>query len=471
MKRKEKVLESVKITGIADKGMSVGRASDGQVVFVEDCVPGDVVDVLVIKKKKGFFHGVPRQFIYLSDARVEPFCSHFGLCGGCKWQHFDYAEQLNHKFLTVENAVRRIGKNDTAEILPIVGANPTQLYRNKLEFSFSAKRWLTNDEIATGAPINKEEGAFGFHAPGSFDKVVEIRHCYLQPEPSNAIRNSIRVFAAQHKGYDYYDAKKHTGYLRNVIVRTNRKGEAMVTFSFNYEHEEKRTKILNHLLENFPQITTLCYVINGKHNDTILDLDIVTYHGSGYLLETLGDVTFKIGPKSFFQTNTIQAEKLYTIAADFAELNGSENVYDLYTGIGSIALFVSKRCKSVVGIEEVAAAIDDANLNTTLNQITNATFYAGDVKDILKDNFKEKHGAPDLVITDPPRAGMHPEAIELLLELNPPKIVYISCNPATQARDFLLMSEKYDVVKVQPVDMFPHTHHIETVALMIRKTQ
>ncbi len=467
--RKETIIENVKITGIADKGLAVGRTDSGQVIFVENTVPGDVLDVLVIRRKKGINFGIPQRFIHFSEHRTEPFCAHFGVCGGCKWQHFDYQEQLYHKFLTVENAIKRIGKITEAIILPIVGAQQTMYYRNKLEFSFSSKRWLTNEEVGLGIANTADEGAFGFHAPGSFMKVVEIRHCYLQPDPSNNIRSEIRYFTKLNEGYDYYDPKLHTGYMRNVIVRTNRKGEAMVTISLNYEDVDKRTKLFDYLLERVPQITTLCYVINTKHNDTILDLDVLTYYGSGHLIETMGDVNFKIGPKSFFQTNTSQAENLYNIAVDFAELKGDENVYDLYTGIGSIALYIANKCKSVVGIEEVQAAIDDANENKRVNNINNATFYAGDVKDILTKDFQLKHGSPDVVITDPPRAGMHPTAIELLIDLGAPKIVYISCNPATQARDLQMMSDHYDVLKVQPVDMFPHTHHIETVALLVKK--
>lgn len=467
-KGKRKVLENIAITGIADKGKGVGRTAEGEVIFVEDVAPGDVVDVLVMRKKSGFMEGKPTQYRQYSADRVTPFCEHYGVCGGCKWQHLSYEAQLRHKQETVENAIRRIGKVEVKEFLPILPADPTVYYRNKLEFTFSNWRWLTKEEIASGMPLERQKG-LGFHRPGEFDKIIDVHHCWLQPEPSNEIRNAVRDIAIA-QDLTFFDNKHKQGFLRSVMIRTSSLNETMLLFSFFENDKEKIDAFLNEILNQFPNITTVIYCINPKVNDFLLDLDMITFYGKGYIEEQLGHVRFKIGPKSFFQTNTNQGKKLYDIAVEFADLKGGENVYDLYTGVGSIALYVAQHARQVVGIEEIEAAIEDAKENAALNQIENAIFYAGDVKAILTPEFVEKYGKPDVLITDPPRAGMQPQVIDMLLQMETPKIVYVSCNPATQARDLQLLSEKYDVIKLRPVDMFPHTHHIESVALLHLKT-
>lgn len=462
-KKIKKIVQKVKITGIADRGRSVGRADNGQVIFVENVVPGDVVDVLVLKDRKGFIEGIPNHFHSYSEDREEAFCQHFGVCGGCKWQNLAYKTQLKHKEIVVADAMKRIGKVEIGEILPIVPAIETQYYRNKLEFTFSNKKWLTKEEIAKGTSNYKN--VLGFHRPRAFDKIVEIDHCHLQKDPSNELRNAIRDIGIE-LDLDFLDLNAKQGLLRHLLLRITTLNEIMLIVSFYKEDEKKRITFLDAILKRFPQITSLHYCINPKENDFILDLEIHTYHGKGFIEENLGEVKFKIGPKSFFQTNTKQAVRLFDKVVEFAGLTGNENVYDLYTGIGSIALYIAKYCKQVVGIEEVDSAIEDAKENSKLNGFENTVFYAGDVKNILSPRFSEKHGKPDLVITDPPRAGMHEDVVKLLLLLEAPKIIYVSCNPATQARDFKLLSEKYEIVKLQPVDMFPHTHHVETVALL-----
>lgn len=462
--RKKKILKNIHISGIADKGKSVGRTEDGQVVFVEGVAPGDVVDVVVLRKKAGFMQGKPTHFHQYSEDRVEPFCEHYGLCGGCKWQHLSYEAQLQHKQKVVEDALRRIGKVQVRDFLPIMAADPTIYYRNKLEFTFSNRRWLTQEEIDANKEFEHRAG-LGFHRPGEFDKIIDITHCWLQPEPSNELRNGIREIALE-QNLSFFDNKNKHGFLRSVVVRIASTGEVMLVFSFGEDDQVRIKPFLDAVLARFPQITTLCYCINTKVNDYLMDLDMVTYFGKGYIEEQLGHVRFKIGPKSFFQTNTSQGKALYDIAAEFADLQGVENVYDLYTGVGSIALYLAQNCRQVVGIEEIAAAIEDAKENAQLNQIDNTVFYAGDVKDILTNEFVAKYGKPDVLITDPPRAGMHQQVVEMLLQLESPKIVYVSCNPATQARDLQLLGAKYDVLRVRPVDMFPHTHHIESVAAL-----
>ncbi len=460
---KKRILPEIEITGIADKGKSVGRDAEGRVIFVDEVVPGDVVDVLVYKKKKGFLLGVPQEIKQYSSDRVSPFCEHFEKCGGCKWQHLSYEAQARHKQLTVDNAMQRIGKIDIGEVLPFVKAPQTQYYRNKLEFSFSNKRWLTREEIES--EVSNMQDVLGFHPPGAFDKIIDIQHCWLQPDPSNKIRNTVRDLAKAQE-LSFYDSKANEGFLRNMVVRITSLGEVLLIMAFNQGEDEKVRPFVDALLKALPEVTALFYCINPKSNDFLLDLEMHHYYGKTFVEEKLKHVRFKIGPKSFFQTNTGQAENLYQITADFAELSGKENVYDLYTGLGSIALFVAKDCKQVVGIEEIAPAIDDARENARLNNIDNAVFYAGDVKDILTEDFARKHGKPDVLITDPPRAGMHPKVVEMLLQLSAPKVVYVSCNPATQARDLKLLSERYEIVKTQAVDMFPHTHHVENVALL-----
>jgi len=464
--RKKRILENIEITDIADKGKAVGR-HDGRVVFVADAVPGDVVDVLIQKTKKGNLIGKAIKLNSPSEDRIQPVCEHFGVCGGCKWQHLDYPAQLKYKEQTVRNAFQRIGKVPVAEFLPILGAKQTEYYRNKLEFSFSNKRWLTEEEVNSDTNFG-ERNALGFHRPGAFDKIVDVNHCWLQPDPSNAIRNAVRAYALEHD-LAFFDIREQKGLLRQLFVRVSSVGEVMVLVSF-FQHDKARVAaLLDHLKETFPEITSLMYVINGKKNDTIYDLPIQLWAGKAFLVEQLRNVQFKVGPKSFFQTNTAQAVTLYDTVLEFAELKGTENVYDLYTGIGSIASYVAAHCKTIVGIEEIASAIEDAKENVKLNGIKNATFYAGDVKDILDEHFIAQHSKPDLVITDPPRAGMHKNVVETLLKLSAPRIVYVSCNPASQARDINLLSEQYEVVKVRPVDMFPHTHHIESVALLTLK--
>ncbi len=466
MKRKNikrAIVENIEITGIADKGRSIGRGEDGKVIFVEDAIPGDVVDVSIYKSKKGYAEGRAINFHKYSESRAEPFCEHFGVCGGCKWQNLKYEAQLEHKQLTVSNAMSRIGKIEIKEFLPIVPCLENTFYRNKTEFAFSNKRWLTKEEVAEGK--SNFEDVLGFHRSGAFDKIVPINKCFLQQDPSNEIRNTLHAIGIEQK-LEFYDVKAETGFLRHMLLRITRLGEVMLIISFFKENEKLRKTYLDEVLKRLPNINSLLYCINPKVNDFILDLKIHTYHGNDFIKEQLGDIQFKIGPKSFFQTNTQQAERLFDTVVKFAELDGSQNVYDLYTGIGSIALYIAKFCKQVVGIEEVESAIEDAKENATLNNFENTVFYAGDVKNILSPDFADKHGRPDLVITDPPRAGMHEEVIKILLLLESPRIVYVSCNPATQARDLNLLDEKYEILKLQPVDMFPHTHHIETVALL-----
>ncbi len=467
-RRKPRLVENVTITGLADRGKVVGRDEEGRVIFVTGPAPGDVVDILVIKKRKGVFQGVVKAYKKYSEDRAEPFCSHFGVCGGCKWQHIAYQNQVAHKQTIVENALKRIGKVEIGEFQPILGAEKTQYYRNKMEFSFSNRRWLTKEELDSG--ITNQAEVLGFHTPGTFDKVVDVEHCYLQGGASNDIRNFIRDLSKEME-LAFFDIRGVEGDMRNVIIRTSVLGELMVTVAFFKDEKEKRETFLNRLSEKFPEITSLNYAINPKRNDTLMDIDIVNYKGREYIYESLGKVKYKVSPKSFFQTNPYQAKNLFDVVVDFAEFQGGENVYDLYTGTGSIACYVAKNCKQVVGIEEVAPAIEDAKYNAEINNIENTVFYVGDVKDILTDEFADKHGKPDILITDPPRAGMHQKVVDMLLKLEAPKVVYVSCNPATQARDLSLLSEKYDVAKVRPVDMFPHTHHIENVALLkLRKS-
>lgn len=464
-KNKNKILHKVHFTGIADKGKSVGRDEEGRVVFVDrGPVPGDVADVLVLRKRKGLFRGKALDYHQYSEDRVEPFCEHFGVCGGCKWQHLSYEAQLRHKHQVVSDALLRIGKLDIGEFRPIMGSEQTTYYRNKMEFSFSNRRWLTAEEL-NNPEVDMEEDVLGFHPPGAFDKVVDITHCWLQPDPSNHIRNTARELA-QEQNLPFYDARNHEGFLRNMMLRVTDTGDVLLLVAFGEDDPDRYRPFLHGLLERVEGITSLYYCINTKVNDFLLDLPLHLYHGNGYVEDKLGEVRFRIGPKSFFQTNTRQARHLYDVVVEFANLQGTENVYDLYTGIGSIALYLAGQARQVVGIEEIEAAIADAQENARINEIDNAVFYAGDVKDMLTADFAERHGKPDLLITDPPRAGMHPDVVKMLLQLAAPRIVYVSCNPATQARDLNMLAEKYQIAKVQPVDMFPHTHHIENVALL-----
>ncbi len=467
-KKKPKLIENVQLTGIADKGRVVGRDAEGQVVFVEGGVPGDVADIWVTSKRKGFQEGYVQTIQVYSPDRVAPACAHFGVCGGCKWQHLDYGAQIREKERVVYDALERIGKIDLGEKYPIQGAADIFYYRNKLEFTFCNKKWLTAEEI--GAGETNQVNVVGFHKAGAFDKIVPISDCLLQAAPSNDIRNFVRDFADEH-GYTFYDPKAQQGWLRNMVVRVTTLGQVMVILSINSGNDKAIPVLLDALREKFPAITSLYFCINPKKNDFLLDLEMQLYAGLPYIEEQLDHIRYRIGPKSFFQTNTRQAESLYRIVRDFAGLTGTENVYDLYTGLGSIALYLAGHSRQVVGVEEISAAIADARENALLNGIENVQFYAGDVKDIVSPEFMEQHGRPDVLVTDPPRAGMHSKVIDILLELESPVIVYVSCNPSTQARDLQLLAEKYDVAKVQPVDMFPHTHHIENVALLRLKNR
>lgn len=462
-KNKIVLVEEVTISGFADKGRCAGRSPDGMVLFVENTVPGDVVNVRVTKKKNGFLQGYPIEFKSYSPERTDPFCAHFGVCGGCKYQNLPYEVQLKYKQEIVVNAVRRIGKMAAVPVLPIVGSAETRFYRNKMDYSFSNRRWITEEEKT--AEISNEEDVLGFHRPRAWDKIVNIEKCWLQEDPSNPIRNFMRELGKE-QGLTFYDARAQTGMLRNVVIRTTTLNQTMIIVVFGQSEMEARKKYMDAIYEQFPQITSLYECVNTKLNDFILDLDMNLQYGEPVIEEMLGQVKYRIGPKSFFQTNPRQAVRLFDLVTEFADLEGTENVYDLYCGIGSIALYVAANCKQVVGIEEIPAAIDDARINQAHNNIDNAVFYAGDVKDILTDTFAATHGKPDLVITDPPRAGMHPKVVAMLIELAAPRIVYVSCNPATQARDLLLLSEIYTIKKIQPVDMFPHTQHIESIALL-----
>ena len=532
VKRKKYTLEKVLVTGYAAEGKSLAR-QDGKVIFIEGAVPGDVVDVFVSTNKKDYGEGRAIRFHEYSAERVVPFCKHFGVCGGCKWQMLPYKKQLQYKEQEVVQNFRRIGKVPLPEMMPIVGSDNTVHYRNKLEFTFSNKRYLTPEEMSAAPLLAKGEvlanavsdifsieevmlpsfqitddqqealqlkdksllnlagtkpppsggrgassdesiaagatlGALGYHVPRLFDKIIDIEECFLMDDVNNKIRNSIRSFAKA-KGYSFYDIKNHTGWLRNIILRYCTTGELMVNICLAHEDEVETKRLLDFVLQQVPGITTLLYTINTKWNDTIYDLTPQVYYGKGFVIEKLEGFSFKIGPKSFFQTNSTQAEKLYSITRDFAGLTGSEIVYDLYCGTGSIGIFVSRQAKKIIGVELIAEAIEDAKINAELNGVQHAEFFAGDVIKICNDDFFAAHGRPDVIITDPPRAGMHEKLVNKLLEIAAPKIVYVSCNTATQARDLGLLSVKYSVAKIQPVDMFPHTHHIECVVLLTLK--
>ncbi|WP_068472823.1 23S rRNA (uracil(1939)-C(5))-methyltransferase RlmD [Saccharicrinis aurantiacus] len=459
-RKRKPLFEKVEVIDVAAEGKAMAKIDD-KVLFIQHAVPGDIVDVQVNKKRKNYLEGYVTQYHTLSDIRVEPFCEHFGKCGGCKWQPLPYAEQLKYKQREVENNLKRLGKIELPEVDSIVGSEKTQFYRNKLEYTFSNKRWLDNDEM------QMEEGSLeryglGFHVPRMFDKVIDVKKCWLQDEPSNSIRLAIKKYALDN-GLTFFDIRNHEGFLRTLIIRTTSTGEVMIIVAFYHEDVEKREGLLEHLKTEFPQITSLMYVINEKANDTIGDQDIICYNGQDFITEEMEELKFRIGPKSFYQTNSDQAYELYKITRDFAELKGDEIVYDLYTGTGTIANFVAKKAKKVVGIEYVPEAIEDAKLNSANNKIDNTSFYAGDMKDILNEQFISENGMPDTIIVDPPRAGMHEDVVNTLLKTNAPRIVYVSCNSATQARDLGLMDHKYKVTKVQPVDMFPHTHHVENV--------
>ncbi|MEY3873435.1 MAG: hypothetical protein RL363_156 [Bacteroidota bacterium] len=466
--RKQKqapILENVLIEDYAAEGKSLARV-DGKVIFVEGAVPGDVVDIQLQKNKADWAEGFVKKFHTYSEIRVKPFCSHFGVCGGCQWQMLPYEQQMAYKHKQVVDNLTRIAKIALPEIAPILGASETEGYRNKVEYTFATERYIPFEEFkamkAAGQEPKKSPGSGGFHARGFFEKVVEIDKCYLQAEPTNEIRKTVVNFAIEND-MPFYNIKQHQGWLRNMFVRNTTKGEWMVNLILGYDGKEKREQLLNLLLQKFPQITTLLYTINEKRNDSMQDLVPQVFSGNGYITEMLEDFAFKISPKSFFQTNSKQAEKLYQVTRDFAELTGKQVVYDLYCGTGSIGIFCSKKAKKIIGVEVVAEAIEDAKVNALMNNLTDTAFFAGDVIDICDDVFFDTHGKADVIITDPPRAGMHEKLVRKLLEMEAPTIVYVSCNPATQARDLGLLSEKYTVTKIQPVDMFPHTLHIENV--------
>lgn len=460
------LLIELEITDVAAEGKAIGRVED-RIVFVQKVVPGDVVDVQVTKKRKNYFEGYPVKFHKYSELRAEPFCEHFGVCGGCKWQHLPYEQQLKYKQNEIVNNLKRIGKVDLPECLPIMQSEKDQFYRNKLEFTFSNKRWLTPEEMEFGEVINDKDG-LGFHIPGMFDKVVNIHKCYLQRDPSNEIRDAIREYAKKNN-LTFFDLRNQEGFLRTLIIRTSSTGDVMVIVSFFFEDEKARVGLLEYLKNKFPQITSLLYVINSKANDTITDQDIITFSGEDHIYEEMEGLKFRIGPKSFYQTNSQQAYELYKVAREFANLSGDEIVYDLYTGTGTIANFIAKNTNKVIGIEYVPEAIEDAKINAEINCIDNTKFLAGDMKDILTHGLVEQEGVPDVMIVDPPRAGMHADVTQTLLNIAPDKIVYISCNSATQARDINLLDVRYKVTKIQPVDMFPHTHHVENVVLLERR--
>ncbi len=469
--KQKPVLEKVLIEDYAAEGKSLARV-EGKVIFVEGAVPGDLVDIQLQKNKADWAEGFAKHFHSYSEIRVTPFCSHFGVCGGCQWQMLPYAQQLKYKHKQVVDNLTRIAKVPLPEIPAILGASPTEGYRNKVEYTFATEKFIPFEEFkamkAAGEFAKASPGAGGFHARGFFEKVVEIDTCHLQVEPTNLMRKAVVNFAIENE-MPFYNIKQHQGWLRNMFVRNTTNGQWMVNLILGYEDVEKREALLNLLLQQFPQITTLLYTINSKRNDSMQDLVPQIFFGKGYITEMLEDFEFKISPKSFFQTNSKQAERLYQVTRDFAELTGKEVVYDLYCGTGSIGIFCSKQAKKIVGVEFVADAIDDAKENAQMNQLKDTAFFAGDVIDICDDAFFETHGKPDVIITDPPRAGMHEKLVRKLLEMEAPIIVYVSCNPATQARDLALLDEKYTVTKIQPVDMFPHTLHIENVVQLKRK--
>ena len=484
MARKRKplpLLENITIEAVAAEGKCITRVDD-QVIFVPFCVPGDVVDLQVVKKKHKYCEAKVVRFIKKSDVRQEPMCEHFGICGGCKWQNLPYEEQIKAKQKQVEDQLTRIGKIELPEFRPIMGSVKTQEYRNKIEFGCSNKRWFTSEELAqlpqkeddtvTSLKERHAQNAIGFHITGAFDKIYPIKKCWLMDDLCNEIRNFVFKYADSHN-YTFYDLREQHGLLRDMMIRNSNTGEWMLVFQFHYDEEgdeQRALELMQQVADKFPQITSLMYVDNQKGNDTINDLDLILFKGNDHIFELMEDLKFKVGPKSFYQTNTEQAYHLYCVAREFANLTGNELVYDLYTGTGTIANFVAHKAKKVIGIEYVPEAIEDAKVNSQVNNIENTLFYAGDMKDILTNEFIAQHGRPDVIITDPPRAGMHPDVVNVILNAAPNRIVYVSCNPATQARDLQLMDNHYKVAAVQPVDMFPHTPHVENVVLLEKRS-
>lgn len=466
-KNKRQIFEQIEVLDAGAKGKTIAKAPDGRVIFLTNAVPGDVVDIQTTKKRKAYFEGIATNFHKLSDKRTEPVCEHFGVCGGCKWQHMSYEHQLFYKQQEVENNLTRIGHITLPKPLPVLGSKDQYFYRNKMEFSFSDSRWLTLDEINSDLEI-KDKNALGFHIPGMWDKILDVKKCHLQQEPSNTIRLEVKSFA-EANGMQFFNPRRKEGLLRTMMIRTTSIGEIMVVIQFYDNDFEKRELLLNHLQSTFPEITSLQYLINQKQNDSFYDQEIICHSGRDHIFEEMEGLNFKINAKSFYQTNSVQAYELYKITRDFANLSGKELVYDLYTGTGTIAQFIAKQAKKVIGIESVPEAIEDAKTNAANNKISNVDFFVGDMKTVFDNDFVAKHGQPDLIITDPPRDGMHKLVVEQLLKVMPDRIVYVSCNSATQARDLALLNEDYEVKKTQAVDMFPQTHHVENVVLLTRR--
>ena len=461
------ILEDIEVIDAGAKGKAIAKAEDGRVVFINNAVPGDIATVQTTKKRTSYFEGKAISFSKLSDKRVEPECKHFGVCGGCKWQFMGYEHQLYYKQKEVENNLMRIGKIELPEITPILGSANQYFYRNKMEFSFSDNKWLTLDQIQSDVII-ENRNALGFHIPGMWDKILDLEKCHLQADPSNAIRDFIKE-QAQKLEIPFFNTRKQEGVLRTLMIRTSSTGEVMVLLQLFKDDPDKRKALLDMLVEKFPDINSLLYVINSKGNDTIYDQEVICYHGADHIFEEMEGLKFKINAKSFYQTNSEQAYNLYKVARDFADLSGDELVYDLYTGTGTIAQFVARKAGKVIGVESVPEAIEAAKENALLNEINNVSFFVGDMKKVFNDEFIETHGLPDVIITDPPRDGMHADVIEQLIKISAPKIVYVSCNSATQARDLALLDELYRVTKVQAVDMFPQTHHVENVVLLEKR--
>jgi len=466
-KKKNLILENIKLLSAGAKGVSVGKTTEGKTVLVSGAVPGDLVNVRVKKAKSNYYEGEVVDILEYSEDRVEPKCVHFGTCGGCKWQNIAYEKQLDFKHNEVVNNITRIGGVSGFDIIPILGSEEQYFYRNKMEFSFSNARWLTQYEISSEENFGNKD-ALGFHIPGMWSKILDLKECFLQEDPSNQIRLAVKKYAVEN-GLEFYDVKAQEGFLRTLMMRQNSKGEWMILFQLFKEMKAERIRLFDFLLSQFPQIKTLVFAINPKGNDSIYDLDIQTYFGEGFLYEEMDGLKFKIGPKSFFQTNYRQALELYRKTLEFAELTGDQVVYDLYTGTGTIAQYVARNAKQVIGIEAVQEAIDAAIEHAELNGLDNTTFYAGDMKNVFNDEFLANHPKADVLITDPPRDGMHQKVVEQILKLAPERIVYVSCNSATQARDIALMKDDYDLVKILPVDMFPQTHHVENIALLLKK--
>ncbi|WP_411766871.1 23S rRNA (uracil(1939)-C(5))-methyltransferase RlmD [Winogradskyella sp. A3E31] len=466
-KSKRKVFTNIEVVDAGAKGKSIAKADDGRVIFLNNAIPGDVVDIQTHKKRKSYFEGKAIAFHKLSDKRTEPKCEHFGTCGGCKWQSMDYQFQLEYKQKEVENNLRRLGHLELPEVSPILGSKKQYFYRNKMEFSFSDSRWLTPEEIASDEDLG-DRNALGFHIPGMWDKILNINKCWLQEDPSNAIRNEIRVFAINNN-LEFFNTRQQSGLLRTLMIRTSSIGEIMVLVQFYKDDDAQRNLLLNHIKETFPEITSLLYVVNQKGNDTIYDQEVICFSGRDHIFEDMEGLKFKINAKSFYQTNSDQAYELYKITRDFAGLTGKELVYDLYTGTGTIAQFVAKEAKHVVGVEALPDAIKAAKANAQFNGIDNVDFYVGDMKSVFNDSFIAENGQPDVIITDPPRDGMHKDVVAQILKIAPKRVVYVSCNSATQARDLALMKEDYKIIKTQAVDMFPQTHHVENVVLLEKR--